>query len=70
VDAATKRLQIICLPVALVSLALTLLLYFHGRAWLFPALTSYALLALLIGYGEKKLRFVRYDRPARNRTRD
>ena len=49
------------IAILIVSLILTLALYFDGTRWLIPALASYAAL-IAIGYrGNQKLFFVPYD---------
>ena len=55
VDRDTKRRQAVCLVVALVSLVFTLLLYFDNGGWLIPALISYAVLAILIYHGNRRV---------------
>jgi hypothetical protein len=62
VDNKTKRRQAVALGLAAISLVLTLLLYFQGIGWLFPALVSYLALAVLIYWGNKEVRFVPYEK--------
>ena len=52
----------ICIGIALLSLAFTVLLYFGENDWLLPALVSYALLAMLIYYGNRRVKLVPRDR--------
>lgn len=60
VDTDTRIRQAICLPIALISLAFTILLYFRGTDWLAPSLASYVALGLLIYWGNRQLFFVPY----------
>jgi hypothetical protein len=60
VDARTKRRQAVCLVIALVSLAFTMLLYFQGSQWLIPALASYVVLGALVYWGNKRVLLVRH----------
>ena len=57
-DRDTKYRQALFIVVSLISLVLTLFLYFHGNGWLLPTLTSYLALGLLIYWGNKKVFFV------------
>jgi len=61
VDTATKYRQALCLVAAVVSLVLTLLLYYSGTVWLIPALISYAVVGLIIYWGNKRLFLVPYQ---------
>lgn len=58
VDAKTKQRQAVFIVLILVSLALTILLYFSGAGWLLPACICYLLIAVLIYWGNKKVYFV------------
>ncbi|MFW1676188.1 hypothetical protein ACFVYJ_00200 [Pontibacter sp. JAM-7] len=59
VDAKTRHLQAWFIGVALVSLLLTVLLYFRGGTdCLLVTLISYLLLAGLIGWGNRKVYLV------------
>jgi len=58
VDAKTKRRQALFIVLAMVSLTLTILVYYRGDGWLLPACISYLLLAVLIYWGNKKVYFV------------
>ena len=58
-DTPTKYRQALCILIALVSLFLTVRLYIVGD-WLWPALVSYAILALLIFWGNKRIYLVPY----------
>jgi len=62
VDTDTKYRQAIFIFIALIALAFTILLYFRGSDWLFPALISYVILGLLIYWGNKKLFLVPYEK--------
>jgi len=61
VDKNTKYRQAALIVIALISLALTILLYFGESRWLVPAVISYAVLGLLIYWGNKKVYFVPYE---------
>lgn len=63
VDPPTKRLQLICIGIALIALALTMLLYFTGNHWIIPSIISYILLGTMIYIGNRRLRFIPYDGP-------
>ena len=64
IDRETKTRQLIALPFGLLSLTLTLLLYFDGTQWLVPAVASYVILAALIYWGNKHVRLVPFgNRP-------
>jgi hypothetical protein len=58
VDPATRYRQVIGLVIALISLAITLCLYFRGTDWLIPAIISYIILGLYIWWGNKRVEFV------------
>jgi hypothetical protein len=60
-DPDTKRRQLLLLPLGLISLAVTLLLYFAGTQWLAPALISYAILGSFLYWANKKVFFVPYE---------
>ena len=60
VDTATKYRQVVCIVIALVSLVLTISLYNGNSDSLGPALVSYAALALIIYWGNRRLYFVPY----------
>ena len=70
VDVSTKYRQAIGLLIALISLALTLGLFYQGTDWLIPAIISYIILGLLIYWGNKRVVFVPYkkDRNANKGT--
>ena len=59
-DIKTKYRQAICILVAIVSLVLTILLYFDGTDWLIPGMISYLILGLLIYWGNKHIFLVPY----------
>jgi hypothetical protein len=61
VDQKTKYRQAAFFVIALISLALTILLYSGNFAWLWPALLSYLVLGVLIYWGNKKVFFVPYQ---------
>lgn len=61
VDSDTKRRQAMFLVLAVVSLILTCLLYYKGNAWLAPSLVSYVVLAGVLYWANKQVRFVPYD---------
>ncbi len=60
VDTDTKYRQAICIFLAIVSLAITMLLYFDGTRWLVSAIFSYVILGLIVYWGNKRLYFVPY----------
>lgn len=60
-DTKTKHRQMICIFIALVSLVLTVLLYFEGIKWLLPAVVSYLVLGLLIYWGNRHIYLVPYN---------
>ena len=62
VDPKTQYRQAVFIIIAIISLVLTILLYFKGSKWLIPALVSYVILAILIYWGNKKVFFVPYDK--------
>ena len=45
---------------AIISLVLTMLLYFRGMEWLIPGIISYVILGLLIYWGNKHIFLVPY----------
>ena len=69
VDVSTKYRQVIGLLIALISLTLTLGLFYRGTDWLIPAIISYIILGLLIYWGNKRVIFVPYDKD-RNASKD
>jgi uncharacterized protein (DUF983 family) len=62
VDMHTKYRQAAFIFLLIVSLVLTLLLYFRGNTWLIPALASYVALGLISYWGNRKLFYVPYVR--------
>ncbi|UCH66471.1 MAG: hypothetical protein JSW63_04905 [Ignavibacterium sp.] len=62
VDLATRHRQVIALVIAIISLVLTLGLYFQGTDWLIPAIISYVVLGLFIYWGNKRVVFVPYGK--------
>jgi pilus assembly protein TadC len=61
VNSDTKIRQALLIPIALISLTFTILLYFNGSGWLSPALTSYVALILLILWGNSQVFLVPYN---------
>ena len=59
-DSKTKHRQAIFLFIAIISLVLTMLLYFKGMEWLIPSITSYVILGLFIYLGNKHIFLVPY----------
>jgi len=59
-DRRTKQRQLLCLIVAVFSLAFTMLLYFRGSVWLLAACTTYVLLGALIYRGNAQMKLVPY----------
>ena len=68
-DTDTKYRQAICIFIAIISLAITMLLYFEGKEWLIPAIFSYVILGLIIYWGNKRIFFVPYKND-QNTTND
>lgn len=70
VDTKTKYRQAIFLLIAVVSLILTLLMYYQGSEWMIPAIVSYIILGIVIYWGNKHVFFVPYqeDRDITNDT--
>lgn len=65
-DTDTKYRQAILIFIAVISLMLTILLYFHTSEWIIPALVSYVILGLLLYWGNKQLFFVPYVKSKNN----
>lgn len=61
VDDATKRRQLACLPVAIASLAFTLMMYYGSMQWLAPAVVTYVVIALMVYRGNKLVFLVPYE---------
>lgn len=61
-DKDTKYRQALCLFIAIISLAVTMLLYLQGTEWLIPAIVSYVILGLIIYWGNKRMFFVPYQK--------
>jgi hypothetical protein len=59
-DTKTKHRQAIFIIVSIISLVLTMLLYFKGTEWLFPSIISYVIFGLLIYWGNKHIFLVPY----------
>jgi hypothetical protein len=55
VDRLTRRRRAVFIVIAVVSLLLTVLLYRDADRWLIPALISYAVLAILLHHGNRKV---------------
>jgi len=60
-DSDTKYGQAIFIFIAIISLVLTIMLYFDSTGWLLPAIVSYAILGLLVYWGNKRIYFVPYN---------
>jgi hypothetical protein len=60
-DTRTKHRQAIFIIVSIISLVLTMLLYFKGTEWLFPSIISYVIFVLLIYWGNKHIFLVPYQ---------
>jgi len=69
VDTDTKYRQAICIFIAIISLIITMFLYFRGTEWLIPAIFSYVILGLIIYWGNKRMFFVPYQND-QNTTND
>ena len=59
-DRDTKYHQAICIVIALVSTAMTIILYLGDTDWLIPAIVSYIILGLIIYRGNKRIYLVPY----------
>lgn len=68
-DTNTKYRQAIFIFIAVVSLILTMLLYYQGPEWMIPAIVSYVILGLIIYWGNKHVYFVPYQED-QNTTND
>ena len=68
-DTRSKQRQAFFIVVALISLVLTLLLYFDGTGWLLPAVMSYGILGFLIYWGNRRIYLVPY-RDDRGKSHD
>jgi uncharacterized protein (UPF0212 family) len=66
VDSDTKIRQALFILAALVSLAFTMLLYFAGSSWLTPAIASYVAIALLLYWGNSRVRLVPLNKSGRD----
>jgi len=62
VDPDSKRRQAVFLVITLISLVVTLLLYFAGTAWLIPAVISYILAGAVLYWGNRKVYLVPYNK--------
>ena len=61
VDPFTKRRQLAFIVLALVSFALTVLMYFDFRQWAALAIPSYAVLVTFVYFANKKVYLVKYE---------
>ena len=61
-DTHTKRRQAAFIFISVISLAMTLLLYFRGTEWLIPAIVSYVIGGGILYIGNTKLYFVPYQK--------
>lgn len=61
-DTNTKYLQAVCILISIISLVITLLLYFKGTQWLIPAILSYAGFGLIVYLGNKRIYLVPYQK--------
>jgi len=68
-DSDTKYRQAFFIFIAIISLALTMLLYFRGTEWLIPAIAINVVLGLIIYWGNKRMFLVPY-RKDQNTTND
>ena len=59
-DPDTKIRHALVIVMLLISLALTLLLYYESDAWLVPSVASYIALGWLVYWGNKKMYLVPY----------
>lgn len=60
-DSDTKYRQAIFIFIAIISLVFTIMLYLDSTEWLLPAIVSYAILGLLIYWGNMRIFFVPYN---------
>lgn len=70
VDAKTKRLQVVTILLALISLVLTVLMYIDVEKWLPYAVPSYLLIGIIVYYGNKRVFFVKSGAARRERNED
>ncbi|MDH5668831.1 MAG: hypothetical protein OEY86_12540 [Nitrospira sp.] len=61
VDPNTKRRQAAFIALALLSLVLTILMYFDFRQWAPFSISSYVVLGVLIYWASSKVYLVKYD---------
>jgi endogenous inhibitor of DNA gyrase (YacG/DUF329 family) len=61
IDKESKRRQKVAIPLALISLVLTLGLFSDNEAWIIPAFFSYIILGLYIYRANKRVEFVPYE---------
>ncbi len=61
VDPRTKKRQAAFIVLALVSLILTILMYFYFRQWAPYAILSYLVLGVLIFYANSKVYLVKHE---------
>jgi len=59
-DTKTKYLQGFFIFIAIISMVLTILLYFNGSRWLIGAMSSYVILGLTIYWGNKRMYLIPY----------
>lgn len=59
-DSKSKRRQVLIAILALVALGLTAAVRFEGLGWLLPAVASYIVLWVYVGYALSKIVYVRY----------
>ena len=61
-DAKTKQLQAFGIFIGIISLVMTMLLYFDGTRWLVPAAISYVVMGLWLYVGNKRIFLVPYGK--------
>lgn len=68
VDKKTKKRQAIFIVLTLVSLALTMLLYYNGLKWLLPAIISYIIIGIGIYWANKRVFLIPYDKDEKKKS--
>ena len=59
-DTDTKYRQVVLILILIISLVITLLLYFEGTRWLIAAIFSYAIFGIIFYWGNKRMYLVPY----------
>ena len=61
IDKESKRRQKVAIPLALLSLALTIGLFSNNEVWIIPTFFSYIILGIYIYRANKRVEFVPYE---------